>query len=106
MPGPLLNAISMLLCAHGGQAKSLTPSTRVRVGGAPALVQLPLVVAGCVNPVPPAGLGPCVSAQFLTAAVRVRAGGLPVLLTDGPSICAPTGTPLSPVPGQVRVRAV
>ena len=107
MPGPALAVTSVLLCAHGGQARSVAPSPRVRVSGLPVLVQgAPLIVAGCVNPTPPVGLGPCVTAQFLTSAVRVRAGGLPLLLQNGVTLCVPTGTPLTVLPGQIRVRAV
>ena len=105
MPGLVLHAASTLLCAHGGQAHSVAPSARVRVGGVPVLVQVPLTVAGCANPPPPAGIGPCVTAQFITSALRVRAGGQPLLLPDGVTACMPTGTPLTAVPSQFRVRA-
>jgi hypothetical protein len=105
MPGFLLTTTTPLLCAHGGQARAIAPSPRVRAAGAPVLTQgSPLLVGGCPNN-PPSGL-PCLTAQFMTGAVRVRANGLPVLLQDSVSACSPTPTPLTVVPLQTRVRGV
>jgi len=103
MPGPLLHLGATVLCAHGGQAMPTTPNPRVLVSGQPiTTIATPYVVAGCAF-VPPAGNGPCVTAQFVTSATRVLAGGAPVLLLDSQSICAPTGTPLLVVMTQTRV---
>lgn len=101
----LLTAGSVLMCAHGGHATPTVLSPRVLVGGQPALAQAPLVVAGCANPSPPAGTGPCVTAQFLIGSARVRSMGLSLLVASGPSICVPTGTPLTVAAVQPRVRA-
>ena len=70
------------------------------------VVTLPTVytVAGCAMPPPPAGNGPCVTAQFLMGATRVMAGGQPELWQDSQAICTPTGTPLNIVVTQVRVK--
>ena len=105
MPGFLLHQGATVLCAHGGQAQPTVPNPRVKVGGQP-IVTLPTVytVAGCSFPPPPAGHGPCVTAQFVMGATRVRAGGQPVLLQDSQAICTPTGTPLNIVMTQVRVK--
>ena len=94
-----------MLCAHAGQAQPTAPNARVKVGGQP-IVTLPTVytVAGCAMPPPPAGNGPCVTAQFVMGATRVMAGGQPVLLQDSQAICVPTGTPLNIVVTQVRVK--
>lgn len=54
---------------------------------------------------PPAA-GPCVTAQWITGAMRVKAGGLPVLLQDSQAICAPTGTPVTVVMTQFRVKGM
>ena len=103
MPGPLLHLGATVLCAHGGQAMPTTPNPRVLVSGQPVTtIATPYVVAGCAF-VPPAGNGPCVTAQFVTSAARVLAGGVPVLLLDSQSVCAPTGTPLLVVMAQTRV---
>lgn len=101
----VLTAGSFLLCAHGGQARSPLPAPRIRVAGQPALVQVPLIVSGCVNAPPPANTGPCITAQFLTAAMRVRSMGLPLLVESGQSVCATTGTPLTATALQARVSA-
>jgi hypothetical protein len=105
MPGFLLHQGATVLCAHGGQAQPSAPFPQVTVGGQPIVTQpTPYMVAGCAFPPPPAGNGPCVTAQFVMGAVRVTAGGLPVLLQDSQAICAPTGTPLNIVMTQVRVK--
>jgi hypothetical protein len=102
----LLTTGSVLMCAHGGHATPVALATRVLVGGQAALAQpAPLLVAGCANPSPPAGTGPCVTAQFVSGTTRVRSSGLPLLVDSGPSICTPTGTPLTVVATQPRVRA-
>lgn len=106
MPGFVLHMGATVLCAHGGQAQATVPNPRVRVGGQPVATQPnPHLVAGCPF-VPPAGNGPCVTAQWVTGATRVRAGGVPVLLMDSQAICAPTGTPLMILVTQTRVRGM
>ena len=103
MPGPLLHQGATVICAHGGQALPTVPFPRVRLGSRPVVTLSTLyTVTGCTLP-PQAG-GPCVTAQWITGATRVRAGGTPVLLIDSRSVCVPTGTPLTPVVTQVRVR--
>jgi hypothetical protein len=105
MPGYLLHVGATVLCAHAGQAQPTSPFPRVTVGGQPVVTQAaPYAVAGCTF-VPPAA-GPCVTAQWVTGAMRVKAGGLPVLLQDSQSICAPTGTPLTVVVTQFRVKGM
>ena len=91
------------MCAHGGQAQPTVPNPRVTVLGQPTVtVAGPYVVAGCAF-APPAGNGPCVSAQFITSALRVTSNGQPLLLFDSQAICAPTGTPLIITVTQTRV---
>jgi hypothetical protein len=103
MPGFLLTAGSTVVCAHGGQAVPTAPNPRVRAAGQPVTTQpAPYTVAGCALP-PPAG-GPCVTATWLVAALRIRAGGQPVLLQDSVATCVPTGTPVTVVVTQPRVR--
>lgn len=103
MPGPILHLGATVTCSHGGQALPAAPFPRVLVSGQPVTTQsVVYTVAGC-GFAPPAGNGPCVSANFVTAATRVFAGGVPVLLQDSLSVCAPTGTPLIPVQAQTRV---
>jgi hypothetical protein len=62
----------------------------------------PYVVAGCAFPPPPAGNGPCVTAQWITAATRVTSNGQPLLVLDSQALCVPTGTPLLIVVTQTR----
>ncbi|MGY3149403.1 hypothetical protein ACVWYQ_006402 [Bradyrhizobium sp. USDA 3397] len=104
MPGFILHLGATVLCSHAGQAQPLSPNPRVLVSGAPVVTIASLyAVAGCTMPPPPAGNGPCVTAQFVTAAVRVSVLGQPVLLQSDQSVCVPTGTPLVPISMQTRV---
>jgi hypothetical protein len=72
--------------------------------GQPIVTQVaPYTVAGCAQP-PPVG-PPCVSAQWVMGALRVRSLGQPVVLQSSPAVCLPTGTPLTVVVAQLRVKA-
>lgn len=105
MPGPVLHAGAVVTCAHGGMATPSAPMPRVLVSGMPvATLPAPYLVAGCAF-VPPAGNGPCVSAQWTIGSTRVLVSGQPVVLATGLATCVPTATPLLPVSGQVRVIA-
>jgi hypothetical protein len=105
MPGPILHVGATVLCAHGGQAIPTVPSPRVMVSGMPiATIAAPYSIAGCAF-VPPAGNGPCVTAQWVVGAVQVLSEGQPVVIMTGMATCVPTGTPLMPVEAQTRVIA-
>jgi hypothetical protein len=105
MPGFLLHQGATVLCSHAGQATPVVVNPRVKAGNQPIVMQTSLyTVAGCAMPPPPTGNGPCVTAQWITAATRVQANSIPVLLQDSQSICVPTGTPLTVVLTQIRVK--
>lgn len=106
MPGFLLHLGATVLCAHGGQAMPAAPNPRVLLSGQPvASLSTQYLVAGCAF-APPAGNGPCVTAQFIAGAARVLAGGVPVLVQSSQAICTPTGTPLAVLSTQVRVQGM
>lgn len=93
------------MCSHGGQAVPTVPSPRVQVSGMPiTTIAAPYTVAGCAF-VPPAGNGPCVTAQWVVGAVQVLSEGQPVAILTGMAVCVPTGTPLVPGVAQTRVLA-
>jgi hypothetical protein len=105
MPGPILHVGATVLCSHGGQAIPTVPSPRVTVSGQPiTTIAAPYSVAGCAF-VPPAGNGPCVTAQWSIGATRVTSEGQPVVIMAGLATCVPTGTPLVPVVAQMRAIA-
>jgi Domain of unknown function (DUF4280) len=107
MPGFLLHLGATVLCSHGGQAQPTAVQPRVSVSGQPvATLAAPHAIAGCALPPPPAGNGPCITAQWLVGATRVFAEGVPVLLMDSQALCAPTGTPLIVAATQVRVSGI
>lgn len=103
MPGPLIQQGATVLCVHGGQAMAAVPNPRVTVSGAPAsLISAQWTIAGCPG-IPPSGIPPCVSAQWLTGTTRVTSNGQPLVVVTGEATCAPNGTPLVPVVTQLRV---
>jgi hypothetical protein len=103
MPGFLLHVGATVFCAHGAPAQPAAPNPRVTVSGQPIVTQAaPHTVAGCPF-VPPAGNGPCVTAQWVVGATRVFSNGQPVLLQTSQAVCAPTGTPVTIVMTQTRV---
>jgi hypothetical protein len=105
MPGPILHLGATVMCSHGGQALPTAPSPRVMVSGMPIVtIAAPYTVAGCAF-APPAGNGPCVTAQWVVGAVRVTSEGQPVVVMTGVAVCMPTGTPLLPMSAQTRVIA-
>ena len=107
MPGPILHAGAIIQCMHGGMLQPTMPNPRVKVSGQPIVMQAaPFTIAGCTFPPPPAGNGPCVTAQFVVGAIRVKANGIPVLLQDSTAVCAPTGTGILITATQPRVKGM
>lgn len=107
MPGFLLHAGAVVQCMHGGMAQPTASNPRVKLSGQPVVMQAaPYTIAGCTFPPPPAGNGPCVTAQWVMGAMRVKANGVPVLLQDSQAIAAPTGTGLIISTTQPRVKGM
>ena len=103
MPGYILHAGAMVTCIHKGQAQPQAPFPRVLVSGQPIVTTVtPYAILGC-SFVPPAGNGPCATAQWVTGATRVLSNGVPVLLLDSQAVCTPTGTGLLVTAAQTRV---
>ncbi|WP_199229332.1 hypothetical protein [Caulobacter endophyticus] len=102
--GYLLDVTSTVICAHAGKSQPTAPNPRVTVGGNPTVLQTTMyAVAGCAltgTPNPP-----CATAQWMTGSMRVKSGGQPLLMQDSQSTCTPTGTPLTVVVAQPRVKA-
>jgi hypothetical protein len=104
MSGFILDDATEVLCAHGGEARAMAVSSRVRAGGHPILIpSSACVVSGC--PLPVSAGGPCITAEWLTTATRVRSEGVPVLLDDSVVVCRPTGTRGRVAANQTRARA-
>jgi hypothetical protein len=75
------------------------------INGMPiATIAAPYSIAGCAF-VPPAGNGPCVTAQWVVGALQVLSQGQPVAIMTGVATCVPTGTPLMPMMAQTLVLA-
>ncbi len=103
MPGFLLHANAVVMCAHGGQAQLTLPFPRVVVSGMPLATMSSLHMITACPFVTPGGNGPCVTAQWLVGATRITAGGMPVLLQSSVATCVPTATPLNVILTQSRV---
>jgi hypothetical protein len=98
----LLNATSILVCAHNGRCVPVAVSPRVKVSGAPCLVAgTPMPIAGCTA-------GPsrgCTTAQVLTGSLRIRSMGQPVLTLTSMLLATPSELPVSIAsPGQSLVK--
>ena len=106
MAGYVLHLGATVICAHGGQAVPTVTVPLVTVSGQAVTTQAaPYSVAGC-GFVPPAGNGPCATANWTVAATRVKVYGQPVLTQTSQATCVPTGTPLTIVMTQKRVQAI
>ncbi len=105
MPGYLLHEGATVICLHGGMAQPIVPNPRVMVSGQPITTQpYPYTIAGCIDPPPPFGTGPCTVGMWITGAERVMASGVPVLLQDSQAVCVLPGTGLEIIETQVRVK--
>jgi hypothetical protein len=105
MPGPIVNAAAVVLCAHAGVATPTVPFPRVLVSGSPIVtLATPYAIAGCA--LSGTGSPPCATGQWVVGATRVAAGGTPVALQTGTSIAVPTGSPMTAVAVQPRASAI
>jgi uncharacterized Zn-binding protein involved in type VI secretion len=105
MPGFILHQGALVLCTHAGPAQPALAEARVRVGGQPVVTLAGQhLISGCG--LAAGGSPPCVTAQWVSASTRVLAGGVPVLLQDSQAVCAPTGTGLSIISTQTRVKGI
>ena len=105
MAGYVLTQGDPVQCAHGANATPGQTSTRVRFGGqSVVLAPGPWSVAGCSNPPPPSGTGPCVTATFVATPTRIKVEGAYVLCQAAQSQSQAPGTPLIVAGTQMRVR--
>jgi len=105
MTGFLLHEGAIVMCLHGGMAQPTAPNPRVMVSSQPITMQpYPYTIAGCADPAPPIGTGPCTAGTWITGAERVMASGVPVLLQDSQAVCVLPGTGLEVVSTQTRVK--
>lgn len=103
MPSHGVQQGASVLCAHGGTAQPAVANPRVRLAGAAAIaLPAPWTVSGCAFP--PVSGGPCATAMWTTGSVRVTSMGQPLAVQGGSATCAPTGTPLTVVGVQLRVK--
>ncbi|HEX2254002.1 MAG TPA: hypothetical protein VHQ65_12100 [Thermoanaerobaculia bacterium] len=87
MAAPVLQLGCTVQCPHGGMATPVNSNTRVRLGGAFALLAAdPWLVAGC--PLNVAGAPhPCLTVEWSGAAQKVTVDGQPVLLATSVGLC-------------------
>lgn len=103
---PIVNAGSIITCAHGGLATAIAPCYRVRVDGQSVVtIASPFGISGCVVAAQ-SGQSPCLTGEFTDGASRVTAGGVPLVLESSMSACEPSGSPMMVATVQSRVKAV
>ncbi len=104
----LLHLGATVICTHGGQGNPTSTSTRVRLGGQPAVnLTHSYTIAGCPFATPEPAPKPCTTVQWTTPATRVRIEGAPALLSTSAGVTiGPMGVQGSPqaVAQQTRVR--
>lgn len=95
MSAAILDAGCTITCPHGARATVATTNTRVKVGGAFALLVTDVTtVAGCPFTLPGPKPSPCVTVQWTGPAQRVKVNGTTVLLQSSVGLCkSPEGVP-------------
>jgi hypothetical protein len=87
MGAPILQLGCTIQCPHGGVATVVPSNTRVKVGGAFALLPTDtFTIAGCAFSLP-SGPSPCVTIQWAAEATRVKVGGTGPLLATSVGLC-------------------
>lgn len=107
MPGFAITANSTTVtCLHGGTAKPVAPSPRVKIMLDSAVtIASQYSVAACpfTNGSSPQ---PCLTATFTSASTRVTSLGQFLLLVDSQATTVPNGVGVLIAPGQTRVTAI
>jgi hypothetical protein len=86
MPGDVLTEDSTIQCPHGGVAALSTANTKVKVGGAFALLESDIfTVSGCPFTIGPK-YSPCTRIEWSAGAVKVRADTA-VLVSSSIGVC-------------------
>lgn len=103
----LLHQGAQVICTHGGQATPTAVSSRVTLGGQPAVTLAHAYsIAGCPFATPEPAPKPCTTVQWTSSATRVFVEGQPALLSTSTGLTiGPAGPQGSPqvVAQQVRV---
>lgn len=88
MPGYILTTSSQIMCTHGGMATLTTSNTKVKVDGAPALLESDIhSVAGCPFTVPPSKPQPCIKIEWTLGATMCKANNRKVLIQSSVGKC-------------------
>jgi hypothetical protein len=87
MPGQILTTASSITCTHGGQAILFTANARVRVDGAPALLESDIhPVIGCLF-YDGSKYSPCIRIEWAAGAGKVTINGRKVLVRSSVGKC-------------------
>jgi hypothetical protein len=91
MGGYLLDAGATIKCPHGGEAKMVTSSTKVTLGGQPPLlIDDTSTISGCSLNISGAP-SPCLRVQWQMPATRVKIESKAVLLSTSVGLCVNAG---------------
>lgn len=88
MPGYILTTSSQVTCTHGGMATLTTSNTKMKVDGAPALLESDVhAVAGCPFTVPGPKPSPCIKIEWTAGATMCKSNGTKVLIKSSVGKC-------------------
>jgi hypothetical protein len=88
MPGNILTTLSQVMCVHGGKAILTTANAKLKIDGAPALLESDIhPVAGCPFTIPPTKPQPCIRIEWTAGAAMCKADGTKVLTNASVGKC-------------------
>jgi hypothetical protein len=101
MAGLAVQQGATVLCIHGGSAQPVAVNDRVTLDGFAAVsLGAQWTISGCTPPSGPK----CATATWTAGSTRVTSMGQPLVIQGGTATCVPTGSPLTVMQVQPRVR--
>jgi uncharacterized Zn-binding protein involved in type VI secretion len=102
MAGLAVQQGATVLCIHSGSAQPVAVNHRVRLDGFAGVSLGAQWKVDCPSSPPPSP--PCVTATWTAGSTRVTSMGQPLVIQGGTATCVPTGSPLTVMQVQPRVR--
>lgn len=88
MPAFILTTLSQVKCTHGGTATLITANVKLKIDGAPALLESDIhPVVGCPFTVPPGKPQPCIRIEWTAGAIKCKVDGTKVLIKTSIGKC-------------------
>lgn len=88
MPGFILTTLSQVKCTHGGTATLVTANAKLKIDGAPALLESDVhPVVGCPFTLPNGKPQPCIRIEWTGGAATCKVDGTKVLIKTSIGKC-------------------